>query len=118
MHATLVVDLVRARMHRVLLLASGIFCCCLIGLRDPALRESFFPGGCVWARWAGCPRRLLTKKLTKSMSHQRAPGAPRGYITGCPLFALCRLFKSLEFESLQHRTFPRELSWRVVTRRD
>ena len=47
MHTTLVVDLVRARMHRVLLLASSIFCCCLIGLRDPALRESFFPG---WVR--------------------------------------------------------------------
>ena len=47
MHTTLVVDLVRARMHRVLLLASSIFCCCLIGLRDPALRESFFSG---WVR--------------------------------------------------------------------
>ena len=36
-------------------------------------------------------------------------------LAGCRLFALCRLSKSLEFESLQHRTFSRELSWPVVT---
>ena len=41
--------------------------------------QTFCPGGCIWARGAGCPRRLLTKQLTKSMSHQRAPGAPRVY---------------------------------------
>ena len=51
----------------------------LIGLRDPASSASYrrfhpaFPGGCVWARWAGCPRRLLTKKLTKS--YTRSPVA-------------------------------------------
>ena len=53
----------------------------LIGLRDPASLASYrrfhpaFPGGCVWARWAGCPRRLLTKKLTKSYTRSPVVGA-------------------------------------------
>ena len=51
----------------------------VIGLRDPAsLAQTHPPGFSGWgggerlARWAGCPRRLLTKKLTKS--YTRSPG--------------------------------------------
>ena len=52
-------------------------CCCLIGHRHPAsfansrLFHPDFPGGCIWARVTGFPRRLPTKKLTKSLSHQQ-----------------------------------------------
>ena len=47
-----------------------VCCCCLIGHRDPASLASSrwfhpaFPGGCMWARWTGRPRRLPTNKLT------------------------------------------------------
>ena len=54
----------------------------VIGLRDPTsfpdAPTRFFSGGVglrVWAGWAGCPRRLLTKKLTKSYTRYPVVGA-------------------------------------------
>ena len=53
--------------------------CLLIGLQDPTpLTQTHpdFPGMlCIWARWAGCPRRLPNKKLTKSYTRYPVGGA-------------------------------------------
>ena len=55
------------------------FVCLLIGLQDPTpLTQTHpdFPGMlCIWARWAGCPRRLPNKKLTKSYTRYPVGGA-------------------------------------------
>ena len=56
-----------------------LFVCLLIGLQDPTpLTQTHpdFPGMlCIWARWAGCPRRLPNKKLTKSYTRYPVGGA-------------------------------------------
>ena len=56
----------------------------LIGLRDPTSSAQThppgFPGGMSWHLGqcnAGCPRRLLTKKLTKSYTRYPVVGAWR-----------------------------------------
>ena len=52
--------------------------------RDPTSFAQTHPPGfpgwygyCIWASVAGCPRRLLTKKLTKSYTRSPAVGASR-----------------------------------------